>query len=272
MTDFLSYTRSLATSSVKIVRTAFGYALSFRPPSPSGTRISPSPETGEDALAGEWTTTTEAEASRNGTWDPLAAVMEDSGGEDASSDGDLVEEGDELVEDAGELVEDAGDWDERAVAGPPSARSRLNDAVEELRFIRLSEKATLPTRAHEGDAGLDLYASEGARIGPGQRVSVGTGLAVAIPPGLAGLVLPRSGLALKHGLSLVNSPGLIDAGYRGEVRILLLNTDGRSESRIAPGDRIAQLLLIPIATASPLEAEALDDTARGGGGFGSTGA
>ncbi|MDP9229010.1 MAG: dUTP diphosphatase [Actinomycetota bacterium] len=138
--------------------------------------------------------------------------------------------------------------------------------------MRLSEKATLPTRAHEGDAGLDLYASEGARIGPGQRVSVGTGLAVAIPPGLAGLVLPRSGLALKHGLSLVNSPGLIDAGYRGEVRILLLNTDGRSESRIAPGDRIAQLLLIPIATASPLEAEGLDDTVRGGGGFGSSGA
>jgi dUTP pyrophosphatase len=144
--------------------------------------------------------------------------------------------------------------------------------VEELQFIRLSEKATLPTRAHDGDAGLDLYAAEGARIGPGQRVSVGTGLAVAIPAGLAGLVMPRSGLAIKHGVSLVNSPGLIDSGYRGEVRVLLINTDATSEFKIAPGDRIAQLLLVPIATASPLEADALDQTVRGGGGFGSSGA
>ena len=144
--------------------------------------------------------------------------------------------------------------------------------MEELRFIRLSEAATLPTRAHEGDAGLDLYAAEGARIGPGQRVGVGTGLAVAIPAGLAGLVLPRSGLALKQGVTLVNSPGLIDTGYRGEVRILLLNTDSASEAKIAKGDRIAQLLLVPIATANPLESDALDDTARGAGGFGSSGA
>ncbi len=143
--------------------------------------------------------------------------------------------------------------------------------MEELQFIRLSDAATLPTRAHEGDAGLDLYAAEGARIGPGQRVSVGTGLAVAIPPGLAGLVTPRSGLALKNGISLVNSPGLIDPGYRGEIRALLLNTDANSEFRLAVGDRIAQLILIPVATASPLEAEALDSTARGVGGFGSSG-
>jgi dUTP diphosphatase len=143
--------------------------------------------------------------------------------------------------------------------------------VEELRFIRLSEDATLPTRAHDTDAGLDLYAGEGARIGPGQRVSVGTGLAVAIPEGLAGLVLPRSGLALKHGISLVNSPGLIDPGYRGEVRVLLMNTDLNAEFRMARGDRIAQLILVPIAHASPQESDSLDSSVRGERGFGSTG-
>jgi dUTP pyrophosphatase len=143
--------------------------------------------------------------------------------------------------------------------------------VEELRFTKLSERATLPTRAHEGDAGLDLYAAEGARIAPGARVSAGTGLAVAIPEGLAGLVLPRSGLALKHGVTLVNSPGLIDPGYRGEVRVLLLNTDRTIDFHFAPGDRIAQLLLVPIATASPMQADALDSSMRGGGGFGSSG-
>jgi dUTP pyrophosphatase len=147
----------------------------------------------------------------------------------------------------------------------------LAEPVEELRFIRLNEKATLPTRAHDSDAGLDLYAAEAARIGPGQRVSVGTGLAVAVPEGLAGMVLPRSGLALKHGIALVNSPGLIDPGYRGEVRVLLLNTDATSEFRVAPGDRIAQLLLLPVALAEPLESESLDTTARGPAGFGSSG-
>jgi dUTP pyrophosphatase len=143
--------------------------------------------------------------------------------------------------------------------------------VEELSFIRLSEQATLPTRAHDSDAGLDLYAAEGARISPGGRVSVGTGLAVAIPEGLAGLVLPRSGLALKHGVTLVNSPGLIDPGYRGEVRVLLHNTDLTSEFRLAAGDRVAQLILVPIAHASPLESDELDSTVRGAGGFGSSG-
>jgi dUTP pyrophosphatase len=143
--------------------------------------------------------------------------------------------------------------------------------MEELQFTRLNDRATLPTRAHDGDAGLDLYAAEGARIGPGQRVSVGTGLAVAIPVGLVGLVVPRSGLALKHGIALVNSPGVIDSGYRGELRVLLLNTDSTSEFRLAVGDRIAQILLLPIATATPLEADALETTARGAGGFGSSG-
>jgi dUTP pyrophosphatase len=143
--------------------------------------------------------------------------------------------------------------------------------MEELQFTRLNDRATLPTRAHDGDAGLDLYAAESARIGPGQRVSVGTGLAVAIPVGLVGLVTPRSGLALKHGIALVNSPGVIDSGYRGELRVLLLNTDSTSEFRLAVGDRIAQILLLPIATATPLEADALGGTARGTGGFGSSG-
>jgi dUTP pyrophosphatase len=153
----------------------------------------------------------------------------------------------------------------------PTERTPRLAAVEELRFIKLSEKATLPTRAHDGDAGLDLYAAEAARIVPGARVSVGTGLAVAIPEGLAGLVLPRSGLALKAGVTLVNSPGLIDSGYRGEVRVVLLNTDQTIDFHTKPGDRIAQLLLVPIATASPLEAESLDSSTRGAGGFGSSG-
>jgi len=143
--------------------------------------------------------------------------------------------------------------------------------MDELRFIRLDERATLPARAHEGDAGLDLRAAEDARIGPGERASVGTGLAVAIPAGHAGLVTPRSGLALKHGIALVNAPGVIDSGYRGELRVLLLNTDRESEFTVSAGDRIAQLLIVPVATPEPLEAEALDDTARGAGGFGSSG-
>lgn len=161
---------------------------------------------------------------------------------------------------------------ERTVAVPSDAGFTFPRDVEELQFTRTSDAATLPTRAHEGDAGLDLYAAEGARIGPGQRVSVGTGLSVAIPKGLVGLVTPRSGLALKHGVSIVNAPGVIDSGFRGELRVLLQNTDASSEFKVAPGDRVAQLLLIPIATASPLEAESLDSTPRGAGGFGSSGA
>ena len=141
----------------------------------------------------------------------------------------------------------------------------------ELRFQRLREEAILPTRAHEGDAGLDLYAAEAAHIGPGERWSVGTGVAVEIPEGHAGLVLPRSGLAREHGIALVNSPGLIDSGYRGEIRVLLLNTDPAETFRLASGDRIAQLLLTPIASAEPVEAETLAESVRGAGGFGSSG-
>jgi dUTP pyrophosphatase len=141
----------------------------------------------------------------------------------------------------------------------------------ELPVAKLKDEAVLPTRAHDGDAGLDLYACEAAHIGPGERWSVGTGIAVEIPEGHAGLVLPRSGLAREHGIALVNAPGLIDAGYRGEVRVLLLNTDPAETFRIEPGDRIAQLLVTPIALAEPIEAESLTETARGDGGFGSSG-
>jgi dUTP diphosphatase len=141
----------------------------------------------------------------------------------------------------------------------------------ELSVARLNENAVLPTRAHEGDAGLDLYACESAHIGPGERWSVGTGVAVEIPPGHAGLVLPRSGLAKKNGIALVNSPGLIDSGYRGEIRVLLLNTDPADLFRVAPGDRIAQLVITPIVLAEPVEREALAESARGEGGFGSSG-
>lgn len=140
-----------------------------------------------------------------------------------------------------------------------------------LPILKLKDEAVLPSRAHEGDAGLDLYACETAHIGPGERWGVGTGVGVEIPEGHAGLVLPRSGLARDHGIALVNAPGLIDSGYRGEVRVLLLNTDPAETFRVEPGDRIAQLLITPIATPEPVEAQALSESARGEGGFGSSG-
>jgi dUTP pyrophosphatase len=141
----------------------------------------------------------------------------------------------------------------------------------QLPILKLKDEAILPTRAHAGDAGLDLYACEAAHIGPGERWSVGTGVGVEIPEDHAGLVLPRSGLARDHGIALVNAPGLIDSGYRGELRVLLLNTDPAETFRVEPGDRIAQLVLTPIATPEPVEAEALEESARGQGGFGSSG-
>jgi dUTP pyrophosphatase len=141
----------------------------------------------------------------------------------------------------------------------------------ELRVARLHQDARLPARTHPGDAGLDLYAAEPASIAAGERASVGTGIAVAIPEGHAGLVLPRSGLAARHGITLPNAPGLIDAGYRGELRVLLLNTDPSGSFEVAPGDRIAQLIVTPVAEAVPVEVEALEETARGLAGFGSSG-
>ena len=141
----------------------------------------------------------------------------------------------------------------------------------DLPVAKLDRAALLPSRAHEGDAGLDLYACEAAHIGPGERWSVGTGVAVEIPDGHAGLVLPRSGMAREHGITLVNSPGLIDAGYRGELRVLLLNTDPAETFRVEAGDRIAQLVLTPVAIAVPVEVAELAESQRGGGGFGSSG-
>jgi dUTP pyrophosphatase len=140
-----------------------------------------------------------------------------------------------------------------------------------LRIVRLDPGAYMPTRAHPGDAGLDLYALSGAVLAPGARASVPTGLAMEVPPGQAGLVLPRSGLAARHGISVVNSPGLIDSGYRGEVRVLLLNTDSTQPFRLAAGDRIAQLVLVRIETPEPEEVESLGESVRGAGGFGSSG-
>jgi dUTP pyrophosphatase len=141
-----------------------------------------------------------------------------------------------------------------------------------LEFTRLSEAARAPARAHEGDAGYDLHAAEALTLEPGARASVGTGVAVAIPDGHAGLVLPRSGLALKHGIALVNAPGLIDAGYRGELRVLLLNTDREVPFEIELGDRIAQLVIVRHAAPEELvEVDELGESTRGQGGFGSSG-
>jgi dUTP pyrophosphatase len=140
-----------------------------------------------------------------------------------------------------------------------------------LRVVRLDARATLPSRAHPEDAGLDLHALRAATLQPGERASVATGIAVEIETGHAGLVLPRSGLAARHGISVVNAPGLIDSGYRGELRVLLLNTDARQSFELHPGDRIAQLVLIAVAVAEPVEVTQLSDSPRASGGFGSTG-
>lgn len=140
-----------------------------------------------------------------------------------------------------------------------------------LRVRRLHPAARLPERAHDGDAGYDLHALEAVRLGPGERASVSTGVAVELPEGHAGLVLPRSGLAARHGVTVVNAPGLIDVGYRGEVRVLLLNTDPSEPFTAQPGDRIAQLVLVRVETPIVEEAAALTATQRGEGGFGSSG-
>jgi dUTP pyrophosphatase len=141
-----------------------------------------------------------------------------------------------------------------------------------LPFKRLQPDAVLPVYARAGDGALDLSANADVEIGPGERALVPTGLAVAIPAGFAGLVLPRSGLASRHGLTLSNSPGLIDAGYRGEITCAMVNLDPRSPVRVRRGDRIAQLLLVAVPRAEPEWADDLPPSERGEGGFGSTGA
>jgi dUTP pyrophosphatase len=140
-----------------------------------------------------------------------------------------------------------------------------------LRVRRLHDRARLPTRAFPGDAGLDLYALQAASLQPGHRCAVPTGIAIEIPEGQAGLVLPRSGLARRHGISVVNAPGLIDAGYRGEIQVLLLNTDRDQTFSIGAGDRIAQLVIVSVQTPDVLEVDALAASDRGADGFGSSG-
>jgi dUTP pyrophosphatase len=142
--------------------------------------------------------------------------------------------------------------------------------VTELLLKRLHDGATLPTRAYEGDAGLDLSACDRVELGPGERAVVGTGLTVAIPDGHAGFVQPRSGLAARHGIAVLNSPGLVDAGYRGELRVVLLNTDRAERFVVEPGMRIAQLVVVPVALPEPREVIELPDSERGEKGFGSS--
>jgi dUTP pyrophosphatase len=142
--------------------------------------------------------------------------------------------------------------------------------VIDVRVRRLREDATLPERAYDGDAGLDLASCESAVLGPGERAVVATGIAVEIPAGYAGFVQPRSGLAARHGIGVVNAPGLIDSGYRGEIRVVLLNTDRVSEFEVVPGMRIAQLVIAPVASVQLVEADELASSERGARGFGSS--
>jgi dUTP pyrophosphatase len=142
--------------------------------------------------------------------------------------------------------------------------------VIELPIRRLRDDAVVPSRAYAGDAGLDLSACERVELGPGERVSVGTGLAVAIPEGYAGFVQPRSGLAANHGITIVNTPGLVDSGYRGELRVVLLNTDLSDSFLVEPGMRIAQLVVLPVPELELVEVDELPESERGVRGFGSS--
>ena len=142
--------------------------------------------------------------------------------------------------------------------------------MTELQIRRLREEAVLPERAYAGDAGLDLAACDRHELGPGERAVVGTGVAVAIPDGFAGFVQPRSGLAARHGISVVNAPGLIDSGYRGEIRVVLLNTDRDEPFVVEPGMRIAQLVVLPVPELELAEVEELPESERGVRGFGSS--
>jgi dUTP pyrophosphatase len=143
--------------------------------------------------------------------------------------------------------------------------------VPELPVRRLHPDLPLPAYAHPGDAGADLCAAEDVVLPPGGRATVGTGLAVAVPDGHAAFVHPRSGLAARHGITVVNAPGTVDAGYRGEVRVVLLNTDRHQPFTVHRGDRIAQLVVQPVTTVRFVDVEELPPTPRGEGGFGSTG-
>jgi dUTP pyrophosphatase len=142
--------------------------------------------------------------------------------------------------------------------------------VIELPIQRLRGDAVVPTRAYAGDAGLDLTACERVELAPGERALVGTGLAVAIPEGYAGFVQPRSGLAARHGITIVNTPGLVDSGYRGELKLILLNTDASEPFVVEPGMRVAQLVVLQVPDVDPVEVEELPASERGVRGFGSS--
>lgn len=141
----------------------------------------------------------------------------------------------------------------------------------ELEVARLRDDAELPSQAYPGDAGLDLVACDRVTLAPGERAVVPTGIAVSIPDGYAGLVTPRSGLAARHGISVVNGPGLIDSGYRGEVKAILLNTDASEPFTVEPGMRVAQLVIVPVASLHVVEVTELAGSVRGAGGLGSSG-
>jgi dUTP pyrophosphatase len=160
---------------------------------------------------------------------------------------------------------------ERDRSDRPVPGSFGRGGVIEIPFTRLREDAVLPTRAYAGDAGLDLVACERHELAPGGRALVGTGIAVAIPEGHAGLVTPRSGLAADHGITIVNTPGLVDAGYRGELRVILHNTDLGEPFVVEPGMRIAQLVFVAVPDARLQEVAELPASERGEGGFGSSG-
>ncbi|MEE8703672.1 MAG: dUTP diphosphatase [Olsenella sp.] len=147
----------------------------------------------------------------------------------------------------------------------------MSEADVRLRVRRLDAGVELPAYAYEGDAGLDLRSAEDVTLEPGERRLVSTGLAVAIPDGYAGFVMPRSGLALREGLSMANTPGLIDAHYRGELKICAVNLDPKRPIRIERGERVAQLVILKVPRVELVEVSALDETDRGTGGFGSSG-
>src|SRR5215470_4683078 len=154
---------------------------------------------------------------------------------------------------------------------PPWRRHVTTAGQVEVLILRLDPALPLPAPAHPGDAGVDLYSADDVEIGPGERAVVSTGIAIALPDGYAAFVHPRSGLAAKHGVTLVNAPGTIDAGYRGEIKVALLNTDRSAPVRFRRGDRIAQLVVQRVERAVFCEVKSLPGSARGEGGLGSTG-
>lgn len=147
----------------------------------------------------------------------------------------------------------------------------MSDVTDVIELPYAGETGQIPSYAQQGDAGADLKSTEALVLGPGQRALVGTGVSIALPDGYAAFVVPRSGLAVKHGISIVNSPGTIDAGYRGEIKVPLINLDPTEAFEIAPGDRIAQLIIMPVSRAIFVPVETLPSSERGDAGFGSTG-